>query len=165
MKTVAFFWHRLILKSKEVKIRLLKEIEEKVKLGYTHFLVGRHGEFDNLSLSVISNYKKNVASDINIEIVLTSLSNYKKENYSAIDSYIKLGCKTLIYDIEEVHFKNRIIVTNKKMVDESDLIICYLDHKRQNSGARRAVEYALKQGKDVINLYREEDKIFDFKNN
>ena len=84
----------------------------------------------------------------------------KKDEYgnSRIDFYKNNDCKTLFYDIEDIHYKNRITYSNKKMVDESDIIICYVDMNSYKSGAKTAVKYALKQNKKVINLYDKDDK-------
>ena len=46
------------------------------------------------------------------------------------------------------------------MVDDSDVVIAYVNFKEYRSGAKRAVNYAKKQKKTVINLYREEDEPF-----
>lgn len=69
------------------------------------------------------------------------------------------NCETLFYDIEDVHFKNRITVSNKKMIDDSDMIICYVDMTSYKSGAKNAIKYAMKKNKTVVNLYRENDAI------
>ena len=39
------------------------------------------------------------------------------------------------------------------MVDDADLIICFVDKTMTNSGALKAVRYAKKQGKIVMNLF------------
>ena len=36
------------------------------------------------------------------------------------------------------------------MVDKSDLILCYVEEKR--GGAYNAIQYAIRKGKEVINL-------------
>jgi len=41
------------------------------------------------------------------------------------------------------------------MVDRADLIICYIEHEK--GGAWQTVDYAIKQGKLVINLADETD--------
>ena len=48
------------------------------------------------------------------------------------------------------------------MVERADLIICYIGH--QKGGAWQTVDYAMKQGKDVINLSDEHEnnsKLFE----
>ena len=48
------------------------------------------------------------------------------------------------------HPKSAIQIRNREMVDRADLIICYIEHEK--GGAWQAVEYAIKQGKAVVNL-------------
>ena len=47
------------------------------------------------------------------------------------------------------HPKAAIRIRNREMVDRADIIICYVEHKK--GGAGQTVEYAIKQGKTVIN--------------
>jgi len=160
MKTIAFFGHSQILNCDDIKQRLIKVLTD-TKKEYSRFLIGCHGDFDELALSTCLNYKK-CDCNINVIVVLTSLSflNKDKNGYSRADIYKKQGCETVFYDIERVYFKNRITFSNKKMIDESDLIICYVDMRAYQSGAKTAIKYALKQKKKVINLYKKEDNIF-----
>ena len=46
------------------------------------------------------------------------------------------------------------------MVNDSDLVICYVNMEEYRSGSKTTVKYAQKQGKEIINIYREEDKPF-----
>ena len=39
------------------------------------------------------------------------------------------------------------------MIDDSDLIICYVDMMKSESGAKKTVKYAIKRGKLIINLF------------
>lgn len=140
----SFFGHRLVFECNRVGEKLERVVEEKIKQGYDTFLVGRHGDFDKIVLSVLSQLRK--VYDINIKIVYTNLNHLTQKNF-----YLEF--ETLIYPIEEVYFKNRISFTNKCMVDDSDLIICYVDKNRTGSGAKRAMNYAMKKQKEVINLF------------
>ncbi len=67
----------------------------------------------------------------------------------------------MTYPIENEYYKNQISLSNRYMVDDSDVIICYVDFNRYLSGAKKAVKYAEKQGKEIIQLFRIEDKISD----
>ena len=58
MKTIAFFGHRRLYKDKEAKLRFMEVLKQKVPEGYSNFLIGRHGEFDNMILSSSLEYKK-----------------------------------------------------------------------------------------------------------
>ncbi|MBQ7990354.1 MAG: hypothetical protein IJ251_04825 [Oscillospiraceae bacterium] len=48
------------------------------------------------------------------------------------------------------HPKSAIQVRNRSIVDRSDLVICCIQHK--SGGAYQTVQYAKKQGKNIINL-------------
>lgn len=160
MKTVAFFGHRKIFNREEVKKRIMEKLLEITPIGYVNFLVGEHGEFDRIALSTVLEYKKRFNSGIKIYVVLTNMCslNKTKRCCSAVEDYISRGCETYFYDIEKEYFKNRIIVSNRKMVDDSDLIISYIDSSKYNSGAKLAVNYAIKNKKEVINLFNISDR-------
>ena len=55
------------------------------------------------------------------------------------------------YAASIAHPKSAIQIRNREMVDRADLIICYIEHGK--GGAWQTVDYAMKQGKVVINLY------------
>lgn len=160
--TICFFGHRKIY-CKDIKERLLTAVEEQIKNGADSFIIGTHGDFDTLSLTVCRELR-NKYPQIKISVVFTTLTILKKDNYddeigSSIADYYK-DVETMIYDIEEEHFKQQIIISNRKMIDDSDKVICYVKFKEYRSGAKRAVTYAKKQNKDIINLYKEQDSPF-----
>lgn len=155
MKTICFFGHRRIIKTDELADKLVDLLKNAAFDGKFNFLIGRHGEFDNIALNKCLEFRNNFNKDICITIVLTNLSilNKDKNGYNTISFFEKIDCETLIYEIEEVHFKNRITFSNRKMVDNSDLVVCCVDFNKQNSGAKNAVEYAKKSNKSIINLF------------
>lgn len=158
MKTIAFFGHRKLFNKNKIKEKVFEKLKEVIPQGFSRVLVGCHGDFDNIALSVSLNYKEKFDQNLEICIVLTSLTYLTKDEngYSRADIYKEKGCETIFYDIEETYFKNKIIVSNKKMVTDSDLIICYVDMKSYKSGAKTAINYALKQNKKIINIFKEE---------
>ncbi|MGN0619073.1 MAG: hypothetical protein ACI4J7_08645, partial [Ruminiclostridium sp.] len=48
------------------------------------------------------------------------------------------------------HFKAAIQIRNRAMIDRSDLVVCYV--RRKGGGAYKALQYAEKQERTVINL-------------
>ena len=158
MKKVCFFGHRNLW-GRNIKDRLLKQVES-ICDDEVHCLIGTHGEFDGLALSVCRELKRKY-SNLKVTVIFTSLNILKKDKdseYSIADYYDDV--ETMIYDIEEEYFKNQIVVSNRKMVDDSDIVICYVDMKEYRSGAKKAVNYAKKQGKQIINLFDEKDRPF-----
>lgn len=147
MKT-AFIGHRKIFEN--IEERLTNVILSEIERGRKEFIMGAHGEFDNLTLRICKRLK-NIYKDLEIEVVITNLSviNKDREWYNMFYSDVQ----TVTYDIEDVHYKQRITLSNKKMIDESDTLICYVDTAKYKSGAKTALRYAEKQGLKIINLY------------
>lgn len=60
-----------------------------------------------------------------------------------------------MYYIEDEFYKNRIISSNKQMIENCDILVCYVDEKVKNSGSKRILSYAKKKGLKIINLFSE----------
>ena len=154
MKT-AFIGHRQVY-AKDIDKRLMIAIEREIENGCMSFIMGTHGEFDRRALSVCKSLRRNY-KELKIEAVITNftmLKNIKNEaeNYGDVD--------TVMYDIEEVHYKRRITLSNRMMIDECDTLICYVKPSKQISGAKTALSYAKRKGLKIVNLYSEEDEPF-----
>lgn len=173
--TCCFFGHKRICNESKVRGRLKSIVEQKIRDGYTEFLMGNHGEFDRLALTVCRELR-NTYQQISITVAVTTLAIFVKKridiesfpewerqyvseteliNSVADDLYGDV--KTITYSVEEEYFKNRILKTNKFMVDESDFVIGYINPKQTQSGAKRAFNYAKRVGKETINIFDEED--------
>ena len=147
MKTCAFFGHRKVFSFYEIENKLINTVEKLIEEGCVRFLVGDHGEFDNLALNVCLKLKKKF-SNIKIEKVATSLNfNKPKDEECCVAEY-----DTIIYDIETVYFKRRIETSNRHVIDESDVVVCYIRDKEYCNGAVNAVKYADKSGEKIINI-------------
>ena len=128
METIAFFGHRTVLNKEKIKVKITNILKELNCKNPIRCLVGCHGEFDDIALQACLEYKNTINSNLIISVVLTSLTflNKQEYGYSRADYYNDRGCETVFYDLEEVYYKKRITYTNKKMVNDSDLIICYV---------------------------------------
>ena len=118
---------------------------------------GTHGEFDNLALSACRKLRQ-TRKELEIEVVITSLNAIKKGSEFAAAPYADL--KTVMFDIEDAHLKQRISLSNRQMIDGCDALICYVNPSQYRSGAKTAMLYAKKKGLKIINLYRDEDQPF-----
>lgn len=142
MSICTFFGHSDC--SNEIREELLKTINELIKEeNVDKFYVGNNGFFDQLVISVLDEIKtENI--NINFFVVLSQMPSVK--NHFIINHY-----DTILPDgIEYVYPKFAIIYRNKWMVKKSDFVITYINHPQ--GGAARFYEYAIKQGKNVINL-------------
>ena len=155
MKT-ALIGHRGIF-APTLPQRLLKAIEGEIKNGCLRFTVGTHGEFDRLALSVCRELRHD-HPEMQIEVVLRSLHAVQKSGEWGGAPYSDVT--TVMYDIEETYFKRQITLSNRKMIDGCDTLICYVDEKRSRSGAKTAMRYAKRKGLRIINLYDETDSPF-----
>ena len=155
----SIFGHRRVSGLKNVQSKLVSKLEELIGRGVNTFLVGINGEFDKLAISTLRMLKE-IHPKIKIFIVVSDLSKLSldKFGYSKLSAYADL--KVISYEIENIHFKNRITFSNKKMVEQSDIVLCYVDFKKNNSGAKKAVLYAKKSLKEIVNIFEESNNVF-----
>ncbi len=150
----AFIGHRQVFYTDKVKERLQTVIEQCIADGCSHFLIGTHGDFDQMALNACRTARK-VHPDIKIEVILTSYHTIEKKD--SLDYVPYQDVETTIFDIEHLHFKQQITESNKQMIDKCDTLICYVDKAHNPSGAKKAMNYAKRKGLRIINLFREED--------
>lgn len=154
-KKVAFIGHRRIKYNSPILERLKEAIQNEVDCGCRIFTMGVHGEFDEMALRVCRSFRKTY-TDMRIEVVLTSLHTIEKQD--EFDTYVPYeDVETVIYDIEDEHFKRQITVSNRQMIDTCDTLICYVDKSEYKSGAKTAMNYAKRKGLKIVNLFREDD--------
>ena len=149
--SVAFFGHRYVENIIKVEDLLEDQIRKLIDENeYVDFLVGRNGDFDQcVSSSVLRVRKKHRDDNSALVLVLPyPMAEYlNNENYFH-DYYTDVE---ISYAASIAHHKSAIQIRNREMVDRADLIICYIEHEK--GGAWQTVDYAMKQGKVVINLY------------
>ena len=148
--SVAFFGHRYVDNIIKVENLLEEHIRKLIDENeYVVFLVGRNGDFDQCVSSAVLRVRKN-HNDDNSALVLvlpypTAEYLNNKNYFNGYYTDIEISHAALIS-----HPKSAIQIRNREMVDRADLIICYIEHKK--GGAWQTVEYAMKQGKTIINL-------------
>ena len=153
---VCFIGHRKIF-AKDIETRLVEAVRTEIENGCMAFTMGTHEEFDRLALSACRRLR-HAYKALEIEIVITSLNAIKKDSEFAAAPYDDV--KTVMFDIEDAHYKQRITLSNRQMIDGCDTLICYVDERVYRSGAKTTMRYAKKKGLKIINLYRDEDQPF-----
>ena len=148
--TVTFFGHRYIDNIIKVEALLEEQIRKHIdENAYVDFLVGRNGDFDQCVSSSVLRVRKKYRNDNSaLVLVLPYPTAEYLNNEEAFHEYytnVEISCNASV-----THPKSAIQVRNREMVDRADLIICYIEH--ENGGAWQTVDYAIKQGKTVINL-------------
>lgn len=121
-----------ILKCKIEELILSRNIDR--------FYVGNTGNFDIMTASILNELKEKY--EIKFDIILAYMpSGLNSDDYS----------NALYPDgIESVPKRFAISWRNKWMVDNSDIVICYINKKP--SKAAKYVELACKKGLKIINL-------------
>jgi len=135
-------------KSEEVTKRIEAVAEELIlNYGVNEFWVGSYGSFDGCSGCVIRELKQKYP-DVSLELVIPYLKKglieYKKLYEGKFDNI-------LIADIpENKPRKFHITSCNEYMVDNSDYVICYIEHTW--GGAYNTYKYAKRKKKQIFNV-------------
>ena len=148
--TVAFFGHRYIDNPFRIEERLEEHIYRLLaEKEYVDFLIGRDGEFDQFASSAVLRLRKRYRDD-NSSLILVlpyARAEYLNNEESYHDYYSDVE---ISYAASMAHPKAAIQIRNREMVDRADLILCCIE--REQGGAWQTIQYAIKQGKTVINL-------------
>jgi len=145
--TVSLFGHREIEDLRKVEYRLVPIIKELIRTKpYVAFLIGRHGEFDEYVASLIKIARKEIGMENSDMTLVLPYAVANLEHYERYYDDIIIP-KT----VQGAHPKSAIALKNRWMVEQSDLVIVYVEQSQ--GGAYAAMKYAEKKGKSVINLY------------
>lgn len=124
----------------------IKEYTEKLitQRNVDSFMVGNQGGFESMVRKALRELKQEY-SHVCYNVVLAYMPTQKREFelYDPSETFLPEG-------IETVPRRFAISWRNKWMARESDLILCYITHSW--GGAAQFVEYAKRQGKEIINL-------------
>ena len=142
---VSFVGHRMLQNIGSLETQLENLIRELLLQNeYVEFFIGRNGDFDILVASVIKRVQKTVGKE-NSSLILALPYHAKDEKY--YENYYDEVC----FPIEEkIHFKAAILRRNQWMIDQSDLLVAYVEHK--TGGAFKALKYAEKKAIKIIRL-------------
>ncbi len=151
--TCCFFGHRTINETEELKAKLYKIIEkliteEKVDV----FLFGSKSQFNSLCLEMVTKIKERYP---HIKRV------YVRAEYPYISEQYK---NYLLKNYEDTYYPEKImnsgratyIERNYEMIDNSHFCIVYYDKENaptiRKSGTKIALDYAIKQCKNIIRV-------------
>ena len=149
-----FIGHRDIL-SNNIERRLFDTINQVIQEDCSYFTMGTNGDFDSLALYTCRQIKK-IYPHIKIDVMLTNLNLLKKDKYGSSKMEKYKDVDTYYFDVENIHYKQKIIFSNKKMIDNCNILICYVNTNKNPSGANIALKYAKTRGLKIINLFQSE---------
>ena len=158
---VCFIGHRNIEKTESLIDAVKETILFLLSKGVSTFLFGSKSAFDELSLEIVSKLKKDFPFIKRI---------YVRAVYPYIDKSYE---EYLLKYYDETYFppslknagKSSYVRRNYEMIDSSTYCVFYYNENyilpsklktisRPKSGTKIAYEYALKNGKHIINLYK-----------
>lgn len=143
MKTISCFGHRVI--SSDISFRVRNEVQKLLNDDPdTLFLLGHNGQFDGMVYHVLQSMEMQMP-EIQYKIVLSYFPEQKKNNryYPADRTCYPEG-------LELVHPKYAITMRNRWMVEQCDIVLCYITHSW--GGAAQFVKKAEQKNKTVINI-------------
>lgn len=148
--TVTFLGHKNTKETAELNKYLEQNIHRLLaRKKYVQFLVGRDSEFDRIASAAVRRVRKDYRDDNSLlTLVVPDIeSKYladvedEKNLYNDIEVCLPASVATPKYAIH---------VRNRTMIDRANLVLCYLTH--ESPVAWKSVQYAIQQGKLVINL-------------
>lgn len=153
--TVSFFGHRRIY-----DLLYIDQVLDKLILcllkenGYVEFLVGRDGDFDQLVSSSIKRCQRKYGTynSSHIWVMPYPTSFFRDNKQDCYDYYDEIE---ICEESSIKHYKAAFQVRNKHMVDRSDLVVFYVENNE--GGAYQTMQYAIRQGKEYLNLYRSKE--------
>ena len=146
---VSLFGHREINNLQHIDDQLVPIIKELIQTkSHVSFLLGRNGEFDEYAASLIKCVQREVGKE-NSDITL--VLPYAVANIEYFEKYY--DSIIIPESLYGVHIKSSITLKNRWMIEQSDLVIVYVEHNR--GGAYTAMKYAEKLEKNIINICKD----------
>ena len=142
---VSFIGHRQIYETRQ-----LEDAIEKIACGlilqkdYVEFYLGRNGDFDISAASAVKRAQRKSGMK-NSSLILVLPYHSKHEEF-----YEKFYDEICMPIDKKTHFKRAITKRNEWIVDNSDLLIAYVES--EGGGAYRTLKYAEQAGIEIINL-------------
>lgn len=177
-KTCAFFGHRKIEITEELKQSVREKIEELIlKHNVLIFLFGSRSDFDSLCHLIVTQLKqkypeiKRIAYTCKNEscFLESEREKWEKTLSTLTKKEVHLNCFEEEFDHKTKYTAGRAsyVERNQAMINDSDFCIFYYDEKRQppqrnrnlyivgstKSGTKLAYEYAKQKKKVIYNMY------------
>ena len=149
---ITFVGHGSLIISDDIKKGIFEAIKQIIsQTEKTLFLCGGYGDFDNICAKTCHDLKNDFS---NIEVIFVTPYITEAQQRKIKDLLAsKLYDDTIYPPIEKTPPRYAIIKRNEWMINEADLIIAYV--KFSYGGAYKALNYAQKKGKRIINLANE----------
>ncbi len=149
-KTCSCFGHFDVNITDDLVARTRIEIDKAVADGVRIFLFGGRSDFDDLCYDIVTEKKKAEPQIDKKRVFCFPLDKQlrKPPRWFIRKEYEALECPTKDFD----YWYTSIYYRNIAMIDQSDLILFWVE-SRENSGAYKTYQYAVKKHKHIVNLF------------
>ena len=146
---VALFGHRYFDAHRTLDEQLYPLLQNLIQTKpFVEIYIGRNGEFDIYAASVVKRVQNSTGKSNNELICVLPYPEKDMEYYE------KYYDNVMIPDIGKTHPKGAITKRNRWMIEQSNLVICYIE--REEGGAYTTLKYAQKLQKEIVNLANKE---------
>ncbi len=144
---VTFCGHSNFRGNEEQKLKVLEILEREVGMHNADLYLGGYGGFDEFAYECCKAYKESYPNVSLIFITPYITDSYQRNRLTAL----KAKYDRIFYpDIENRPLKFAISYRNQWMVEESDLVICAINHDW--GGAFQTYQYAKRKKKTIFNI-------------
>ena len=149
IKTCAIFGHSEIEITNELEQKIIFTFKELISIGVDTFYFGGLGMFDGLCYKILTELKERYPHIKRVFCLFDQrhLRYNKRPKWLKEQSYDDF----IYFDLDFNWWYKRIYYRNCAVIDRSDIVLFYAEN-RQNSGAYKALRYAKKKNKNIINL-------------
>lgn len=149
-KICSFFGHRKVENAETVFKDVVNLVEKLIReKGYNIFLFGGFGEFDELCHNAITVLKERYPHIQRVYCVCDEKQLKKIKRCQS--SFCKDYERTVYFAPTFDYWYTRIYYRNCEMIKQSECIIFYAK-RQKDSGAYKALQYAIKYKKEYINV-------------
>jgi uncharacterized phage-like protein YoqJ len=146
---ITFLGHSSLYITDDLRHKILRTIKNIIHQGEkVSFYCGGYGDFDNLYAGICRSVKKENPSCEVIFITPYMTESQQQKIKEWVDE--KLYDSVIYPPLETIPPRVAIVKRNEWMIQKADFIIAYVKHTY--GGAYRALKYADKKKKSVINL-------------
>lgn len=138
---ITFCGHSELYQQERIADRLDRIVESLISEGADEFLLGGYGQFDVLAAKTVAKAKKHHP---HIESILVIPYLDRKYDMCLYD-------RTLYPCLEHIPLRYAISKRNKYMVETADVLVAFVTHDW--GGAAKMLEYAMRTGKRIINVF------------
>ncbi len=156
MKSVCFTGHRNVKETAELKKALIKQLVKLIDKGATDFYAGGAVGWDMLCERTVINLREK-CPHIKLQLVLPCPAEEQIEKWSESDKrkYMELlSAADMVEVCSEHYYDGCMKLRNQRLVDLSDVCVCYYNESNKRSGTGQTVRMAEKKNICIINLLK-----------